>query len=176
MAKLLRCNPILPERDRTGGVTIAPSPGTPGEGWGEGLPSASDRAPSPTPSATSPSFPTDDPASPIQLYRITQEAITNAVRHGRAKNIYIDLVEVEGRVILTVEDDGLGIDHAAPPTAAAPGLGVRTMRHRARMIGATLAIEPADGGGTIVTCKLPARPAAPATAAPDESPGVPHAE
>lgn len=119
----------------------------------------------------------DDPASPIQLYRITQEAITNAVRHGRAKNIYIDLVEVEGRVILTVEDDGLGIDHAAPPTAAAPGLGVRTMRHRARMIGATLAIEPADGGGTIVTCKLPARPAAPALpAADDDAPGVPHAD
>jgi signal transduction histidine kinase len=118
-----------------------------------------------------PSVALEDPASPIQLYRITQEAITNAVRHGRARNVYIDLVEVEGRVILTVEDDGQGIHHAAPP-AAAPGLGVRTMRHRARMIGATLAIEPADAGGTIVTCKLPARPVTP----PLDPAGVPDAE
>lgn len=116
----------------------------------------------------------EDPATPIQLYRITQEAITNAVRHGRAQNVYIDLVEVEGRVILTVEDDGLGIDHAAPPApATAPhGLGVRTMRHRARMIGATLTLEPADGGGTIVTCKLPARHATP----PHDPVGAPDAE
>jgi signal transduction histidine kinase len=98
----------------------------------------------------------EDPACPIQLYRITQEAITNAVRHGRAANVYVDLVEVEGRVILTIEDDGVGIGNAA---TARPGLGLRTMRHRARMIGATLAIESAEGGGTIVTCKLPVRPA-----------------
>jgi len=123
-------------------------------------------------SPDTPGITLDDPASLIQLYRITQEAITNAVRHGRAKNIYVDLVEVEGRVILTVEDDGVGIDHANP---SPPGLGVRTMRHRARMIGATLAIEPADGGGTIVTCKLPARPAA-AAALSTDAPGAPNAE
>ena len=115
----------------------------------------------------------EDPATPIQLYRITQEAITNAVRPGRAKNIYIDLVEVEGRVILTVEDDGLGIDHATPTP---PGLGIRTMRHRARMIGATLTLEPADAGGTIVTCKLPARPATPPALNPVDPAGVPDAE
>jgi signal transduction histidine kinase len=100
----------------------------------------------------------DDPATPIQLYRITQEAISNAIRHGRAENVYVDLVEVEGRVILTVEDDGGGVG-ADRVAVRAPGLGVRTMRHRARMIGATLAIEPAEAGGTIVTCKLPVRSA-----------------
>jgi signal transduction histidine kinase len=99
----------------------------------------------------------DDPACPIQLYRITQEAISNAIRHGRARNVYVDLVQVEGRVILTIEDDGAGVD-AERVAVNEPGLGVRTMRHRARMIGATLTIEPAERGGTIVTCKLPVRP------------------
>jgi signal transduction histidine kinase len=92
----------------------------------------------------------DDPASQIQLYRITQEAITNAVRHGRARTIYIDLAQVDGRLILTVEDDGVGIRD----TPAGRGLGLRTMRHRARMIGASLKIERADTTGTIVTCMV----------------------
>lgn len=107
----------------------------------------------------------DDPATPIQLYRIAQEAISNAIRHGQARNIYIDLVEVDGRLILTIEDDGSGIGEGPQSV----GLGLRTMRHRARMIGATLAIEPADGSGTIVTCKLaPAAGPAP-LALPDKS-------
>jgi signal transduction histidine kinase len=98
----------------------------------------------------------DDPACPIQLYRIAQEAISNAIRHGKAKNIFIDLVQLGDRVILTVEDDGVGIG----PAPARPGLGLRTMRHRARMIGATLLVEPADGEGTVVTCKVAAKSAA----------------
>jgi signal transduction histidine kinase len=108
-----------------------------------------------------------DSASSIQLYRIAQEAISNAIRHGEARHVFIDLVQVGGRIILTVEDDGVGIGRAAGAAAPGTGLGVRTMRHRARMIGATLAIEPvADGGpsdgggtgGTIVTCTVEAGP------------------
>jgi signal transduction histidine kinase len=97
-----------------------------------------------------------DPASIIQLYRITQEAISNAIRHGQAGNIYIDLTHVGERTILTIEDDGTGID----PADSSLGLGVRTMQHRARLIGAALTIEAADAGGTVVTCTVDTRPGA----------------
>jgi signal transduction histidine kinase len=95
----------------------------------------------------------DDPASPIQLYRITQEGITNAVRHGRAANVYVDLVRAGDRVILTVEDDGIGIGDA---TRVKPGIGLSSMQHRARTIGATLTVERAEGAGTVVTCTVAA--------------------
>jgi signal transduction histidine kinase len=103
----------------------------------------------------------DDPNGLIHLYRITQEAISNAIRHGKAKNVYVDVVHVGERLILSIEDDGLGIDAAN----ARAGLGMRSMRHRARLIGATLSIEHGDGGGTVVTCTMDA----PATAPPDQT-------
>jgi len=84
------------------------------------------------------------------LYRIVQEATNNAIRHGKARNIYIDVVRVGGRVILTVEDDGVGINDEG----TTEGLGLRTMRHRARMIGALLTVARAEVAGTIVTCQL----------------------
>jgi len=91
-----------------------------------------------------------DPAAPIHLYRIAQEAMHNAIRHGKARSIFVDLVQVGSRVILTIEDDGMGIDFAM----SGQGLGLRTMRHRARMIGATLAIERGSDTGTVVRCQL----------------------
>jgi signal transduction histidine kinase len=97
--------------------------------------------------------PLEDDAASIHLYRIAQEAINNAIRHGKAKNIYIDLFNLGGRVRLSIEDDGIGIDK----TPSGSGLGLRTMETRARMIGGTLTIEPADGAGTLVTCQLPIR-------------------
>jgi len=95
--------------------------------------------------------PLADAVAPIHLYRIAQEAINNAVRHGKAQNIYLDLFNVQGRVILTIEDDGVGI----PTPPPANGLGLRTMQTRARMIGAVLNVERANGSGTLVTCQLP---------------------
>jgi signal transduction histidine kinase len=92
----------------------------------------------------------EDPSGLIHLYRITQEAISNAIRHGHAKNIYIDLVHVGERLILSIEDDGVGVD----PSNTRHGLGMRTMQHRARLIGAALTIERADGGGTVVSCTM----------------------
>jgi PAS domain S-box-containing protein len=91
-----------------------------------------------------------DAAVPTHLYRIAQEAITNAVKHARAKRIGVDLVAAGERLVLAVEDDGVGIPEVLP----AEGLGLQTMRHRARMIGATLAIEREPGGGTTVTCSV----------------------
>src|SRR4051812_8085876 len=97
------------------------------------------------------SVPLDDAIAPIHLYRIAQEAINNAVRHGKAANIYIDLFNIEGRIILSIEDDGVGIDLSVPTT----GLGLRTMQTRARLIGGTLNVERGNEKGTLVICQLP---------------------
>jgi signal transduction histidine kinase len=86
------------------------------------------------------------------LYRITQEAVRNAIRHGKPKWIGINLSEVNRIVRLTIEDDGIGVPEDLKAT---DGLGVRIMAHRAAMIGGTCSIEPAPTGGTIVTCSLP---------------------
>ena len=93
------------------------------------------------------------------LYQIAREAIANAVRHGRADSVVVTLSsEADGRATLTVQDDGVGIPE---PTLGAggtgqdgphqAGLGLRTMQHRASRVGGTLAIRPAEGGGTLVT-------------------------
>jgi signal transduction histidine kinase len=91
-----------------------------------------------------------DAAVATHLYRIAQEAITNAVKHARPKQIGVDLVAAGERLVLAVEDDGVGIPDLLP----AEGLGLQTMRHRARMIGATLSIDREPGGGTTVTCSI----------------------
>ena len=100
-----------------------------------------------------------DPAAATHLYRIAQEAVGNAIRHGRPDRIEIDLDEGSGnRVTLTVRDDGIGL----PPEFMRDGvgLGLRIMAHRTRMIGATLDVRRGFDGGTVVQCVL-AVPAAP---------------
>lgn len=87
------------------------------------------------------------------LYRITQEAVRNALSHGKAKRIGINLTEELGTIDLSVEDDGIGVPEDLHQVA---GLGIRIMAYRASMIGATFAVEPAPTGGTIVTCSVPA--------------------
>ena len=91
-----------------------------------------------------------DAAVPTHLYRIAQEAITNAVKHAQAKNISVDLICAGDRLILAVEDDGVGI----PEVLSGEGIGLRTMDHRARMVGGTLSIERGIDGGTTVTCSM----------------------
>lgn len=93
-----------------------------------------------------------DDAVATHLYRIAQEAIRNAIQHGKARRIGISLSERHGLLTLAVEDDGLGFPEGGP---ASNGLGVQIMRQRMAMIGGTFAIEPAPTGGTIVTCSLP---------------------
>jgi signal transduction histidine kinase len=91
-----------------------------------------------------------DPAVATHLYRIAQEAVHNAVRHGKARNITIGLGSAEGLVTLTVQDDGCGLVVSAPP---AQGMGLRNMKYRASMIGGNLTLEP-GARGAIVTCSL----------------------
>jgi signal transduction histidine kinase len=86
-----------------------------------------------------------------QLYRIAQEAVTNAVKHGRPRQIQIQLLADPGMTKLCVTDNGVGIDIPAPKHN---GLGLRIMRYRATSIGAHLSIERRRSGGTEVTCTL----------------------
>jgi signal transduction histidine kinase len=86
------------------------------------------------------------------LFRIAQEAVSNAIRHGGAKHIEVRLQLEHQRLTLAVRDDGSGL----PPAAQrGGGLGLRIMAHRARLIGATFTVGPAPGGGTLVLCTLP---------------------
>jgi signal transduction histidine kinase len=94
-----------------------------------------------------------DDAAATHLYRIAQEAVRNALQHGKPKRVGIALAESGGLVTLTVEDDGVGVPESA---VKSDGLGIRIMAHRAAIIGGTFAIEPGPTGGTIVTCSIPA--------------------
>lgn len=96
----------------------------------------------------------DDTA--IHLYRIAQEAVTNALKHARAHTVEVELVVTRQQVRLTVADDGRGF-RAVPGTA---GLGLRTMKFRAGAIGATLSVERRRARGTRVSCvQFKTRPA-----------------
>jgi signal transduction histidine kinase len=96
-----------------------------------------------------------------ELFRIAQEAVSNALRHGKPKRVRICLVPQADCLRLTIEDDGTGIATNAAPS---PGMGLRIMEYRAQQIGATFEIGAAPRGGTIVHCVLPARHASQATA------------
>jgi PAS domain S-box-containing protein len=84
-----------------------------------------------------------------QLYRIAQEAVTNAVKHARAKQIEISLVEEDGRISMTIKDDGIGIPRISKNTS---GMGLKIMNYRASIINALLDIRKDIKGGTLVTC------------------------
>lgn len=97
--------------------------------------------------------PIQDPDIALHMYRVAQEAVHNAVRHGRPTEVGISLSTDGGRTNLRVTDNGIGM-----PTGAEQGggLGLRTMRFRAQTIGAMLTISPRVDGGTEVMCELPA--------------------
>jgi signal transduction histidine kinase len=91
----------------------------------------------------------------MHLYRIAQEAVSNAVRHGKPRRIVISLDETRAGVTLSVEDDGAGLPEN---WQGGSGIGTRIMAHRAAIIGGTFSIEPNLTGGTLVKCHLPAAP------------------
>jgi signal transduction histidine kinase len=96
-----------------------------------------------------------DASTATHLYRIAQEAVTNAIRHGKANRIDISVANRNGFVTLAIEDDGVGL----PDTwQTKKGLGTRIMAHRATMIDGSFSIEPNPTGGTLVKCVLPAVP------------------
>lgn len=97
-----------------------------------------------------------DAAAGIHLYRIAQEAVSNAIRHGRARNVVIALDASGDKTMLTVTDDGAGLPADA---RAKKGMGLRIMDYRAGMVGATFDIQNLPSGGARAVCVLnPGRP------------------
>ena len=85
----------------------------------------------------------------IHLYRIAQEAVNNAIKHGKASRIDISLLPDENSINLRIADNGAGLDQAALPHS--PGMGLRIMEYRARLIGASFNIQNVPQGGALVT-------------------------
>ncbi len=96
--------------------------------------------------------PIRDPMTAQHLYRIAQEAVTNAAKHGKAKNIRIELTSTKTSTTLKVTNDG----RAFPKTLAKnKGMGLKLMKYRAQMIGGMLGVGRGRKGGTVVTCRFP---------------------
>ena len=87
------------------------------------------------------------------LYRILQESLNNAVSHGRATSIKVSVQLNDAAVQLQVADDGCGFDATRP--SAGPGLGLISMRERARLVGGECRIQSAVGHGTVVEATVP---------------------
>ncbi len=101
-------------------------------------------------------FPVLPAAVEVAALRIALEGLTNAARHGQASAIRVGL-RIDGDVlVVSVDDDGIGI-----PADAPSGVGLASMRERADELGGTLSVEAADGGGTRLTARLPLAPASP---------------
>ena len=86
------------------------------------------------------------------LFRLAQEAVSNAIKHGKARRISIHLKADPGRIYLAVNDNGRGFTAEIPKSK---GMGLRIMQSRTGMIGGTLTIERNAGGGTSVICSAP---------------------
>jgi two-component system CheB/CheR fusion protein len=86
----------------------------------------------------------------IQLYRIAQEAVTNAVKHGKPHQIEIYLSGTYNKVAMMIKDDGIGIENINGQMNT--GLGLKIMRYRANLINASLNIGPDLNGGTLIIC------------------------
>ena len=88
----------------------------------------------------------------LHLYRIAQEAINNAIKHGNPSQITVRLSSNPHHTSLTIEDDGIGLDHDGRNEA---GMGINIMNHRAGIMGGILEIERVDNAVTKVSCLVP---------------------
>ena len=95
-----------------------------------------------------------DPATAGHLYRIAQEAVGNAIKHGKARNILIRFDVSEESTVLAIKDDGVGLPEPLPENR---GLGLRIMAHRSAMIGGKFNVCRDENSGTLVTCELDAK-------------------
>ena len=87
------------------------------------------------------------------MYRTVQEALTNAMKHGRAKHAVVEIVEDDTTVHVTVRDDGAGFD----PAERTDGFGLLGMQERVQLLDGTLEIESTPGAGTTVNATFPAQ-------------------
>lgn len=93
----------------------------------------------------------EDNVVATHLYRIAQEAVSNAIKHGKSQHVEMGLARTERDLRLTVKDDGAGFPEVLPKHH---GLGLRIMRYRAGMIGASVTVKRGPDGGTIVLCSI----------------------
>ena len=92
------------------------------------------------------------------LYRLAQEAISNAVKHGKSTQIDIVWTTHKGRQVLRIRDDGRGLKPPGGPDAVGPrGIGLHVMRSRAELIAGTLSVRNGETGGTVVECEVGAQ-------------------
>ncbi len=96
--------------------------------------------------------PVQNEQATLHLYRIAQEAIANAIRHSGAKRIEVSLIYKPDMTVLLVDDDGQWI---VPNEKAQDGLGQKTIRWRASVIGGTLTVGSKARGGSRVECRVP---------------------
>jgi PAS domain S-box-containing protein len=99
-------------------------------------------------------LPIHDANLATHLYRIAQEAVNNAIRHGKSRNIVIGLSGKNGAGTLTIQDDGEGFPKKP---AHPPGVGLSIMNYRADMVGGSLKVQPNQERGITVTCMFPIR-------------------
>lgn len=97
----------------------------------------------------------NDNETAMHLFRIAQEAVTNAVTHGKADQVLIHLTEENRVVHLRIRDNGHGFPQVSD---RGQGMGIRIMDYRSRMIGGTLTVQPEAEGGALVTCSYPCPP------------------
>jgi two-component system, LuxR family, sensor kinase FixL len=94
-----------------------------------------------------------DDGAATHLYRIAQEAFTNAIRHGRVTQVTIELATGDGTLTLSVQDNGRGFDERN----VSNGMGMKLMRYRAQMLGGDVTIANNEAGGVVVRCSCPHR-------------------
>ena len=91
----------------------------------------------------------------MHLYRIAQEAVSNAVKHSGADSVQIRLEQDQHMLRMSIEDNGQGMGLSAQ---RGEGMGLRTMRYRASLLNGELQLLPRLGGGTRVLCQIPNQP------------------
>jgi two-component system, LuxR family, sensor kinase FixL len=97
-----------------------------------------------------PALQVDAPTS-LALYRVVQEAVHNAITHGKARRVEIELADIKGCLCLRIQDDGAGFE---VQSGQRRGMGLRVMEYRARSVGAKLTINSKPGRGTEIRCDL----------------------
>lgn len=90
----------------------------------------------------------------VALYRLVQEALTNVLKHADATVVFIHLAERNGKIFLTLEDDGKGFD---PDAVLKTGktLGLTIMKERVSLLDGDFEIDSAPGRGTVITVEIP---------------------
>jgi signal transduction histidine kinase len=91
----------------------------------------------------------------LALYRIVQELITNALRHGKASRVSVELLEQPGQLQLVVADNGVGFDYDRTREGNVSGLGLKSLEARVTLLDATLLVDSAPGQGTRIQVITP---------------------